>query len=90
MLAYHDCMEDDIASAKPSPIPEDTSFVKWCLINFTTREHFVRFLASTILLITVLYITREKQIPDGWWGVFGMVMGYYFRGHSEPETKARA
>lgn len=59
---------------------EKDSFVKWFLIKFTDKAHFMRFLATVVLLITVSFIIRDKAIPDAWWGMFGMVFGFYFRG----------
>lgn len=57
-------------------------FVRWFIVRFSTREHFIRFLSLVILLITVHWIWKDKPMPEGWWGVFGMVIGYYFRGGS--------
>lgn len=67
-------------SDKPPPI--DTPFIRWFIITFSTREHFVRFIAFVIMMMTIHFIWRDRTIPEGWWGVFGMVVGYYFRGHS--------
>ena len=55
---------------------------KWFIMHFSSREHFVRFLAFMILLMTMHFIWRDRPIPEGWWGIVGMVIGYYFRGHS--------
>lgn len=62
-------------------------FTRWMLMNFTSREHYVRFLALVIMLTTVYFVVAQVQTPDGWWGIFGMVIGYFFRGTNEPEKK---
>lgn len=60
-------------------------FFRWVLSRFTTKAHFMRFMATAVLLVTVSFIARDKAVPDAWWGMFGMVFGFYFRG-SEREA----
>jgi len=64
-------------------------FTRWVMVNFTSREHYIRFLATWIVAITVYFIVRNTTVPEGWWGIFGMVVGYFFRGHTEPEEKPK-
>jgi hypothetical protein len=64
-------------------------FTRWMLINFTSREHFVRFLAACIVSTTVYFVVAGTQMPEGWWGIFGMVVGYFFRGTNDPESKPK-
>ena len=72
-----------------TPEPDDEKSrhwkrIEWLLLTFTTREHFIRFMATGILAITTYMVTHDIKMPEGWWGIFGMVIGYYFRGDSKP------
>lgn len=66
------------------------NFLKWFLERIfavfelllktcSGREMFMRFVASAILLTTISFIFRGKEITEAWWSMLGMVLGYYFR-----------
>lgn len=67
-----------VADAKA--LAQSGSFVRWFLVRFSTRAHFMRFIATVILLFTVVTMLRGATLPEAWWGILGMTLGYYFRG----------
>lgn len=54
-------------------------FVKWFLKTFTTRTHYIRFLGTVIVFVTIAFLCSDKPVPDAWWFAFGGVIGYYFK-----------
>lgn len=54
-------------------------FIKWFLDKFTTRTHFVRFLGTLIVLVTIIMLCKGIVVPEGWWVAFGAVIAYYFK-----------
>lgn len=62
-------------------------FVKWCLERFTTRAHFMRFMATLIIGVAAYQSLRLGKVEDTWVVLVGGVMGYYYRGHSEDQDK---
>lgn len=54
-------------------------FVKWFLETFTTRTHFVRFLGTLIVVVTLVMLCLGVPVPEGWWVAFGAVIAFYFK-----------
>lgn len=84
--------DDDVPTTQVDRVLEkdathETSFVRWFLVRFTTRAHFMRFLATIVMCVTVFFIVSQHSIPEGWWGIFGMTLGYYFRGPTGARTE---
>lgn len=67
-------------AARSNPALERESFPRWFLTRFATRAHFMRFIATVIVGFTVAMLAVGNPVPDAWWGVLGMTLGYYFRG----------
>jgi hypothetical protein len=67
---------------EPEKVDVSQPFVRWILVRFLAREYFVMFLALLIMGLTAHFVWRDKPIPEGWWGMVGVVIGYYFRGGS--------
>ncbi len=40
----------------------------------------MRFIATIIVLVTISFIIRGKEVDAAWMGIVGMVLGYYFKG----------
>lgn len=79
-------MHDDADSpttevaARENPVLERAPFLRWVLTRFSTRAHFMRFIATVIVLFTVAMLFTGRSVPDAWWGILGLTLGYYFRG----------
>lgn len=54
-------------------------FCRWFLTHFSTAAHFRRFLGTFILAITVVFISRDRPVPEGWWLAVGAVIGFFFK-----------
>lgn len=54
-------------------------FLRWLLIKFSTRAHFMRFIATVIVLVGVIQLLKDGDIHNTWTALLGMVLGYYFR-----------
>lgn len=59
---------------------QHASFLRWSLVRFSTRAHFMRFICSGIMISTVIMLLGHYVVPDAWWGIVGLSLGYYFRG----------
>ena len=58
-------------------------FCRWFLTHFTTAAHFRRFLGTCIIGITVLFLLRDKPMPEGWWLAVGAVIGFFFKSNHD-------
>lgn len=56
---------------------------KWMLIKYSTRAHYMRFLATIILGVAVYQLVMTGNVAEAWVGMVGMVVGYYFRGREQ-------
>lgn len=63
-----------------------TEFARWTIRHFTTREHFVRTIASIIIGVAMWEVIMHGKIEDTMLLLVGNVMGFYFKGHSEREA----
>lgn len=61
-------------------LARDGGFLRWAMVRFSTRAHFMRFIATIILGFTVLTLAFGQPVPEAWWGILGLTLGYYFRG----------
>ena len=63
-------------------------FVKWLLTKFTTRTHFMRFLATIIMGVAMYQAIKTGKIEETWGVLVGAVIGYYYRSpHAEKDDK---
>lgn len=87
-------MSDEIGTdSTPAEVAARTSdalhrepFIRWFLVRFATRAHFMRMLATLIVGFTITMLLIGRPVPDAWWGVLGMALGYYFRGATAGST----
>jgi len=79
MLDDTDSTPTEVAD-RENPALERAPFLRWALTRFCTRAHFMRFIATIIVLFTVAMLFMGREVPDAWWGILGMTLGYYFRG----------
>jgi len=59
----------------------DPGFIRWFLVTFSTRAHFMRFIATLIVLASLYHFIFVGDVHDGLLTLVGMVLGYYFKPH---------
>jgi hypothetical protein len=55
---------------------------KWMILKFCTRAHFMRLIATLIILIAGFQSLYYQKIEDTWLILVGAVMNHYFN-HKE-------
>ena len=55
---------------------------KWFLLKFSTRAHFMRLIATLIILIAGFQSLYYQKVEDTWLILVGAVMNHYFN-HKE-------
>lgn len=53
---------------------------RWLIIHLMTRAHFMRGIATFILVVGAYQSIRLGKIDETWLALIGMVVGHYFRG----------
>ena len=72
--------EEKARVADAQALARQGSFLRWAMVRFSTRAHFMRFIATVILGFTVVMLVSGRLLPEAWWSILGLTLGYYFRG----------
>lgn len=64
-------------SERPPP------FIRWFLVTFSTRSHFMRFIATMIVVAALYQFLFTGGPHDALLALAGMVLGYYFKPHDK-------
>ncbi len=78
---------DSPSNIKPTFREECWEFLHWFLLNFSTREHYLRFIGTVIIVVAAYESLVVGQIEREWTVLTGMVIGYFYRGHTERKGK---
>jgi len=72
-------MDDDVRD----DAQDQEGFIRWFLVRFSTRAHFMRFIATAIVLVTLFQFLFGNEAHDALLALAGMVLGYYFKPHDK-------
>ena len=57
--------------------------IRWFLRTFSTRTHFMRFLAVLIVMPVIVMVMGGITVPNEMWMTVGAVIGYFYKSHKD-------
>jgi hypothetical protein len=73
----------DLSSGKINNGMKNESTIIHILKLFTTRTHFMRFLAVMILFPVIIMVLKGMTVPNEMWMTVGAVIGFYYKSHKD-------